>query len=107
MSDYLEIQNTDREDNPEFFYGHHVVAFLDLLGQKDRLCEIEGIQKNRQCQGQNQMSIAKPEVVHLSTIARSDRRVMKNIGRNFAPSPGAAKILGADHGDSKQYKFVS
>lgn len=39
----MGIQNADQEIRPEFSYGHHVVAFLDLLGQKDRLCEIEGI----------------------------------------------------------------
>lgn len=38
----MKTQNTAQEDEYEFFYGHHVVAFLDLLGQKDRLCEIEG-----------------------------------------------------------------
>lgn len=39
----METQKMNQEEKPEFFYGHHVVAFLDLLGQKDRLCEIEGI----------------------------------------------------------------
>ncbi|AFY01144.1 hypothetical protein [Bdellovibrio bacteriovorus] len=39
----MVIPKTDRESKPDLYYGHHVVAFLDLLGQKDRICEIEGI----------------------------------------------------------------
>lgn len=39
----METQNTDQEGKPDFLYSHHVLAFLDLLGQKERLCEIEGI----------------------------------------------------------------
>lgn len=35
--------NTNKEDSSDFLYSHHLVAFIDLLGQKDKLCEIEGV----------------------------------------------------------------
>jgi hypothetical protein len=38
-----EEPSLGQKSQPEFSYGYHVVAFLDLLGQKKRLCKIEGI----------------------------------------------------------------
>lgn len=36
----------DKQNKSEFFYCYHLVAFLDLLGQKERLSSIEGIMES-------------------------------------------------------------